>query len=501
MLPLIMAVCGAAGAVAGVVTTQAANEKNKQAVKRYEKVNSELINSRNELEKRYYELSDKSQQQINDLNLKLAESEMEKDLVYLALNLYHELMALREHIDINPSFIVLKDFHKAITLTNYVLKQLDKHLVPISQNYFTRTIQRIDERDNLTKENLLDFIAVLMNPEEEILTSFISEVQNEIVNQEHLQLEEENQKTIEIEAIESEQEVNKNHAECWIQQGNKFLKAKEYEQAVICFDKACAINSDNDEVWCDLSFGLYQLDRIGESLNAIDKALAINPDEDIYWYQQSCCLSAMEMNQEALKALEKALKINPDEDSYWYQQSNIFHLNTDYFKAIKSINKAINISYNNDEYWNYQGIILLDKHLYKNAYGSFNKAIELNPTQTSYWTNKAIALYFLERNDEALDSINQAIEINSDDDNVWYWQGRILFEMNMMLIFDRKEEALESFEKAIIINPDNDEYWYCKSRCLADLYKEKEALKAIKKAIALQPENSEYMKLYNKLSN
>jgi hypothetical protein len=95
MLPLIMAVCGAAGAVVGAVTTHAANEKDRQAAKRYEKVNAELINSRDRLQKQYYELSDRSKKQINDLNLKLAESEMKKDLVYLALSLYHELMALR----------------------------------------------------------------------------------------------------------------------------------------------------------------------------------------------------------------------------------------------------------------------------------------------------------------------------------------------------------------------------------------------------------------------
>ncbi|MDJ0742283.1 MAG: formylglycine-generating enzyme family protein [Xenococcaceae cyanobacterium MO_167.B27] len=185
MLPLIMAACGAAGAVAGALTTHAAKEKDRQAVKRYEKVNAELINSRDKLQKQYYELSDRSKKQINDLNLKLAESEMEKDLVYLALSLYHELMALREDIDINPSFEVLVEFHKAIIITNYVLKQLDKHLVPVSQDYFSRTLNSIDERDNLSKEQLFSFMAVLMNPQQDTVTSILGEVQNEMFSQQH----------------------------------------------------------------------------------------------------------------------------------------------------------------------------------------------------------------------------------------------------------------------------------------------------------------------------
>lgn len=190
MLPLIMAACSAAGAVAGVVTTCAVKEKDKQAIKRYEKVNAELINSRDKLQQRYYELSDRSKQQINELNLKLVESEMEKDVVYLALELYQELMGLREDIDINPSFEVLVEFYKAIVLTNYVLKQLDRRLVPVTQDYFSRTLTHIDQRDNLSKEQLFSFMAVLMNPQQDTVTSLLGEVQNEMFSEQYTEAEE-----------------------------------------------------------------------------------------------------------------------------------------------------------------------------------------------------------------------------------------------------------------------------------------------------------------------
>jgi hypothetical protein len=202
MLPLIAAICGAVGAVAGVLTTQAVNEKDRQAVKRYEKVNAELINSRDKLQQRYYELADRSQRQIKDLNLKLAESEMEKDLVYLALSLYHELMALREDIDINPCFEVLVEFHQAISLTNYVLQQLDKRLVPVTQDYFSRTLARIDERDNLSKEQLFNFMAVLMNPQQDTVTSLLKEVQNGMFSEHYTEVKQQDNSFDEAIAIE-----------------------------------------------------------------------------------------------------------------------------------------------------------------------------------------------------------------------------------------------------------------------------------------------------------
>jgi hypothetical protein len=112
---------------------------------------------------------------------------MEKDVVYLALELYQELMGLREDIDINPSFEVLVEFHKAIVLTNYVLKQLDKRLVPVTQDYFSRTLTRIDQRDNLSKEQLFGFMAMLMNPQQDTVTSLLGEVQNEMFSQQPIE--------------------------------------------------------------------------------------------------------------------------------------------------------------------------------------------------------------------------------------------------------------------------------------------------------------------------
>jgi hypothetical protein len=187
MLPLIMAICGAAGAVAGVLTTKAAGEKDQQAVKRYEKVNAELINSRDKLQQRYYELADRSQQQIKDLNLKLAESEMEKDALYLAVRLQNELISLMESIDKKPSLEILVEFKKAIALTNYVLKQSNENSISISQDYFSRTLVRVDRGDDYSKEQLINFMSVLMSSEQDIATSFLGGVQNEMFSEEHIE--------------------------------------------------------------------------------------------------------------------------------------------------------------------------------------------------------------------------------------------------------------------------------------------------------------------------
>ncbi|MBW4536006.1 MAG: hypothetical protein KME09_18885 [Pleurocapsa minor HA4230-MV1] len=207
MLPLIMAACAAAGAVAGVLTTQAVNEKDRQAVKRYEKVNTELINSRDKLQQRYYELSNRSQKQIKDLNLKLAESEMEKDALHLAVRLQNELISLMESIDKNPSLEILVQFKEAVVLTNYVLKQLNENSISISQDYFSRNLVRVDRGDEYSKERLTHFMSVLMSSEQDIVTSLLGEVQNKIFSQQYTKVEKNNTKK--VNTLESDTEIAK----------------------------------------------------------------------------------------------------------------------------------------------------------------------------------------------------------------------------------------------------------------------------------------------------
>jgi hypothetical protein len=57
----------------------------------------------------------------------------------------------------------------------------------VNQDYFSRTLTRIDERDNLTKEQLFGFMAMLMNPQQDTVTFLLGEVQNEIFSQQPIE--------------------------------------------------------------------------------------------------------------------------------------------------------------------------------------------------------------------------------------------------------------------------------------------------------------------------
>ena len=132
----------AVGFAAGAFTSHAAGEGDREKAKHYEKINNDLINKRDDLEKRYIELEDKSNETVSELERKLLESEIEKDALYLVVRLQNSLLLLQQAIDRNPSFEVLLNFQQAVIQTNLVLHELGEDTIPLPKDYFTRNLTR-----------------------------------------------------------------------------------------------------------------------------------------------------------------------------------------------------------------------------------------------------------------------------------------------------------------------------------------------------------------------
>jgi len=143
MIPLVISgLCAAVGFAAGAFTSHAAGEEDRAKADQLNKVNNELIKSRDELEKRYVELTDKSQETTSELERKLMESEIEKDALYLVVRLQNSLVLLMQGLDRNPSFEVLLNFQQAVNQTNGVLHAIGEDLIPIPRDYFSRNLSR-----------------------------------------------------------------------------------------------------------------------------------------------------------------------------------------------------------------------------------------------------------------------------------------------------------------------------------------------------------------------
>lgn len=164
LLPLIGV---AVGAAVGAIVTHAAGEKDRQAAAHQRKVANELTNKYSNLKQRYNQFVDESKKQVNENNKQInnltrqhAIDEAAKDFRDIAIELQNKIILLMLDVDKNPSSDALNQLKVAIKATNQVLSQLNRSLIPICDDYFTRNLIRCagegEAIDSSTFSSLLD---------------------------------------------------------------------------------------------------------------------------------------------------------------------------------------------------------------------------------------------------------------------------------------------------------------------------------------------------------
>jgi len=103
----------------------------------------------------------------------------------------------------------------------------------------------------------------------------------------------------------------KKRAEKHFNDGVNFVKLGEHENAVVSFDKALAIESDNDMVWILRGSLLDDLGRFSDSLDSYDKALLIKPDYSVAWYGRGIALRKLGRYADAIASFDRAILLNP----------------------------------------------------------------------------------------------------------------------------------------------------------------------------------------------
>lgn len=153
MIPFIFGALGlAVGAVAGAFTTHAVGESDRQAAKHHREIANELTDKYTNLERKYHELAESSQKQIIDLTRQHALDEVEKDCLRLVVRLQQNLIYLMCDIDRYPTEAALKEFLKAVELTNNVLCRINEELIFVPSDYYARNQTAAFQREFASKQ-------------------------------------------------------------------------------------------------------------------------------------------------------------------------------------------------------------------------------------------------------------------------------------------------------------------------------------------------------------
>ena len=154
----------------------------------------------------------------------------------------------------------------------------------------------------------------------------------------------------------------------WFEQGNAFMKNKNYSEAIRVYDKAITVEPDYFEAWNGKADALNRAQQFTEALEASDRVLVLKPDYVQGWINRGYILYNLGRYDEELKAYETAITLDPTNPAAWFNK----------------------------------GYSLAGMKRYDEAIAAFNKVQVLDPTFPNLASNKRIA----EQNRDATTSFN-----------------------------------------------------------------------------------------------
>ena len=115
-----------------------------------------------------------------------------------------------------------------------------------------------------------------------------------------------------FEALEDETIQNPQNADAWVQLGNAYFDADQYQKAIDAYEKYLAIKPGNPNVFTDLGVMYRRNKQPRKAVESFSKAMAADPKHEVSRMNKGIVL-LYDLNDEqgAVEAWEALLEINP----------------------------------------------------------------------------------------------------------------------------------------------------------------------------------------------
>ena len=123
------------------------------------------------------------------------------------------------------------------------------------------------------------------------------------------------------------------------------------------------------------------------------------------------------------------------------------------------------------------------------AVQTLSHGISLRPSESllsRLYSERAFAYYNTGELQSALDDYNESIRLIADDPNIYYWRGRVRYDM------ETYGEAVRDFTQAINLNPRDAQYYYWRAMAFYEQEIYAEAMFNFNQAIDLSPGDAQY---------
>jgi tetratricopeptide (TPR) repeat protein len=234
-----------------------------------------------------------------------------------------------------------------------------------------------------------------------------------------------------------------------LNRANMLLDRKRYDEAILDFDRALAIDSKNARAFAQrgLSFALIKdFERANADFNA---AAAIQPRSAIIFRGRGVVAQMNDRFAEAVDAYTASLEMDPSNLFTLNQRARTYLSMEDTDHALADVATAIRLYPTSADMYLLRAYIFMSNEKMDEAKQDFDRALSADPnnvTALSY-----LALYWIEQNnlEEAAKVVNTAKKIAPDNGDVLYSEGMIAQTKGAF------SPAIAAFNQIIRADPNN----------------------------------------------
>ena len=162
--------------------------------------------------------------------------------------------------------------------------------------------------------------------------------------------------------------------------GIDYLKKKEYEKALECFQRASKKKPKDVNILNFLSQAQTALGKIEEALVSVDKAIEYDPSNVILWQLKATNLMMVQRNDEAIPVIEKCMELQPG-DVNFIMRGQVDYILNDHASAGGWFDKALEIDPENPISNHMKGLVLYNLGQYSEAIPHLEKALVVGDSE------------------------------------------------------------------------------------------------------------------------
>ena len=231
--------------------------------------------------------------------------------------------------------------------------------------------------------------------------------------------------------------------------GAILVDQKNFDKAIINYNKSIEINPDYAEGHNNLGSALYKLGKLSESIDSYRRAIKINPNFTEAYNNLGLAFEELGKLSESIDSYRRAIKINPNFTEAYNNLGLAFEELGKLSESIDSYRRAIKINPEYAEAYNNLGVTFKMTGKLSESIDSYRRAIKINPEYAEAYNNLGNVYDIIEKVDDAILSYKKAIKIDANFAEAYSNLGNLLKEIGKV------DEARNYENKLLRLKPND----------------------------------------------